>query len=116
MSHSIDAARRHCILVSLSLMRAYQSNLRTLQSMLDDVGYAAGVDRLRTDCAWLTEQGYTKAGSGDVYMLTDRGLDVVMGRVDAPGVQRSAPGQIDALKSALASAGTALASVLNGGD
>jgi hypothetical protein len=112
---AIESARRHSILVAFSLERNYQLPLRALQAILDGVGYAVGMDRLRTDCAWLAEQGLAVACNADVWMLTDRGLDVVMGRADTPGVQRSAPSQLNALKSALAGAGTTLARILSGG-
>lgn len=114
MDH-LEAARRRAILTALSLARAYQLPLRALRDMLDDIGHVASTDRLRTDCTWLAEQGLVRAGVADVWMLTDRGLDVVMGRADAPGVQRPEPGQLDMLKSALAGAGVSLAKALNGG-
>ncbi|WP_374348605.1 hypothetical protein [Chitinimonas sp.] len=111
----IDADRRRAILSALSIARAYQLPLRALQNTLEDVGYVTTIDRLRTDCGWLAEQGLAKMGANDVAILTERGMDVAIGRADSHGVQRPGPSQVSALKEALAGAGGALSRAINGG-
>lgn len=84
--------RRQAILSAAFLAPGYSAPLRQLRSQIETCGYIVGIDRLRTDCAWLAEQGLGEL-NGDTFRLTDRGADVVMGRVVAPGVHRPEPGE-----------------------
>ncbi len=84
--------RRRAILAALMVAPAYMMPARALREQLGLVGYQVSMDRLATDCAWLTEQGLA-AWTGEVATLTERGADVVLGRAQVPGVKRPEPGQ-----------------------
>jgi len=73
----------------------YRANSSILHSAAHEFGITASRDRIRTELAWLAEQGLTTnddVGAIVVVTLTDRGLDVAEGRAVQPGVQRPAPG------------------------
>jgi len=107
-SERLEAARRQAILVALFLAPGYRLPERQLRESVEATGHAASMDRLRTDCAWLTEQGLVETAVGAL-ALTERGADVVQSRVDVPGVRRAEPGELDVLRQALVSAGLAAA-------
>lgn len=71
------------------------TNHRILNAELPDVGHIVGADRLRTELAWLSEQGLMDLGDPDsayiVATLTERGTDAAHGRITVPGVRRPAP-------------------------
>ena len=71
------------------------TNHRILHAELPGVGHSVGADRLRTELAWLSEQGLMDLGGTDsaitVATLTERGLDAAHGRITVPGVRRPAP-------------------------
>lgn len=65
--------------------------LRVLAEMLDNFGHPATRDQVKTELAWLAEQGLMmlqEAGSVRVATLTERGQDVAAGRAVVPGVKR----------------------------
>ena len=71
-----------------------ETNTRILGSELPDVGHRVSADRLRTELAWLAEQGavtLAEAGSMHVVALTERGADLAAGRTAIPGLRRPAP-------------------------
>ena len=85
----------------LTLLRAltgapgYKANSSILHSVACEFGLDATRDQIKTELAWLAEQGLLKTadiGGLVVASLTDRGLDVAEGRAMAPGVQRPSPG------------------------
>jgi hypothetical protein len=90
----VDEDRRLTILLLLSESPDYKANHFLLQTALDGFGHTVSVDRLKSDLAWLAEQGlvvqHDTAGV-QVPQLTDRGLDVAQGRVVVPGVKRPRP-------------------------
>lgn len=69
------------------------TNHRILHAELPGVGHVVGADRLRTDLAWLAEQGLMDLGGTEIIVatLTERGLDAAHGRITVPGVRRPGP-------------------------
>jgi hypothetical protein len=73
---------------------AFHANSSILHSFADGLGLSATRDQVRTEIAWLAEQGLVTSEDHDglvVATLTDRGLDVAEGRTVVPGVQRPSP-------------------------
>jgi hypothetical protein len=96
-SETVAQSRRICILRLLEGQAEYQTNESVLQMALEQFGFAESRDKIRTDLAWLEEQGViTTRDVGDkklmvVAQLTPRGADVAKGRVTVPGIQRPSP-------------------------
>jgi len=92
---TITEDRRLSVLLLLSESAAYSCNAFLLQTALADVyGHPTSLDQLRTDLAWLAEQGLlTTKATGDVVVATllARGVDVAGGRATVPGVKRPLP-------------------------
>lgn len=85
----------------LTLLRAlagapkYTANSSILHGVATDFGLHATRDQIKTELAWLKEQGAVTTRDVEslvVATLTDRGLDVAEGNADMPGVQHPAPG------------------------
>src|SRR5690606_41702375 len=55
---------------------------------------SSDLDRVRTDCAWLAEQGLMTL-EADVATLTERGSAAALGQITVPGVRRPLPGAED---------------------
>lgn len=90
----IAADRRLVILRVLEEDAAYSLNESVMQSCLEALGHNVSRDRVRTDLAWLNEQGLvtTEAVVGvQVATLTGRGADVACGKITVPGVRRPRP-------------------------
>ena len=86
---------RLAILRILEQDAQYAHNEAVLQSALSALGHGVSADRLRSELAWLAEQGLLAvedAGGLQVAKLTRRGGDAAMGRASAPGVARPRPG------------------------
>lgn len=87
--------RRLSILLVLSESPSYSANLFLVQAAVAQIyGHNTSLDQLRTDVAWLTEQGLLTAkttGEVTVAALTQRGVDVAAGRAVQPGVKRPMP-------------------------
>jgi hypothetical protein len=82
---------RLVLLRVLTEMPSYRGNSSMLAQMLDKFGHAATRDQVKTELAWLAEQGLLTlqdAGSVRVATLTERGQDVATGRAVVPGVKR----------------------------
>ena len=97
MSYS-DHFARHLRLVVLRLLAEageYRLNAAVLSDAANALGLASTRAQLRTEIAWLAEQGAVtieELGSGVlVATLTERGADVAAGRAAIPGVQRPSP-------------------------
>ena len=89
------ADRRLVVLRVLQECPNYTSNEFVLAEALGRFGHQVGADRLRTDLAWLEEQGLLIAQKPSgiwVVTLTARGDDVSAGRATVPGVKRPRPG------------------------
>lgn len=91
----IEADRRLVILKVLEDGATYACNEHLLRSLVGSFGHVVPADRLRTDLAWLAEQGLIdvrEIGGVQIATLTQRGLDVAQGRAHVPGIKRPAPG------------------------
>lgn len=87
--------RRLVILRYLSEDDDYSLNDSMLDKCLAGIGHGVSRDVLRSDLAWLAEQGLVTAdevGAILVATLTARGDDVAKGRAVVPGVARPRPG------------------------
>lgn len=103
-----EQRRRLAILAALFFAQGYRLPLRALRDQVAGIGYEAGIDRIRTDAAWLAEQGLV-ALTGGAVTITERGHDVVFARSVQPGVSKPAPGELDEFKRAIVAAGVAAA-------
>jgi hypothetical protein len=87
--------RRLSILLVLSESPSYTANAFLVQSAVGSIyGHNVSLDVLRTDLAWLDEQGLVSVkttGDVSVATLTHRGVDVAAGRAVQPGVKRPMP-------------------------
>ncbi len=88
-----EADRRRAILAGLYVSPGYRLPERTLRAQVEVIGYTVSLDRLRTDLAWLQEQGLIDIEETTA-TLTERGADVVLGRSLTPGVKRPEPGEV----------------------
>jgi hypothetical protein len=82
---------RLVLLRILTEMPAYRGNSSVLTEVLERFGHAATRDQVKTELAWLAEQGLLTledAGSVRVATLTERGQDVATGRAVTPGIKR----------------------------
>jgi len=91
---TLDADRRLVILQLLENSSGYMANEHLIYSALPGFGHEVSMDRVRTDLAWLDEQGLVALERpGDVHLarLTQRGMDVAAGRARVDGVKRPGP-------------------------
>ena len=92
----IARARRLRFLRVLQETSVYRLNDIMLGKLLDSYGYHVSNDQLRTDAAWLSEQGLVTVEDFDdiqIIILTRRGADVAAGKITTPGVDRPVPGR-----------------------
>ena len=88
--------RRLVLLRLLMESDHYSANEHLLRAALDRFGHNVGRDLLRSEFAWLKEQGLVTihdAADVQVVKLTGRGHDVADGRSVVPGVKRPEPGE-----------------------
>ena len=90
---------RLTILRALAHAPQYTANSSIIHTVCGEVGLSATRDQVKTEIAWLAEQGLLTRkllaedmGGLIVATLSERGLDVADGRAVQPGVQRPAPG------------------------
>lgn len=73
----------------------YKANSSLLCDAADAVGFSTTRDRVKTELAWLAEQGAARISTLEtglvIATLTERGLDVANGRTQMPGVKPPAP-------------------------
>ncbi len=90
----VNSDLRLVVISSLAQDSDYAHNEYVLKQMLGQLGHKVSSDKLRTELAWLQEQGLVElqdvAGTV-VAKLTGRGLDVAEGSVVVPGVHRPVP-------------------------
>lgn len=70
------------------------ANDAVLYELLPQLGHAVSADRLRTELAWLAEQGLAEVNEYahlHIAALTERGCDVAQGRACVPGVSPAKP-------------------------
>lgn len=93
--NTITEDRRLSLLLVLQSTPGYSANAFLLRDAIDQIyGHTATVDQVKTDLAWLAEQGLVNTRStGDVVLgtLSSRGIDVASGRAVQPGVKRPMP-------------------------
>lgn len=89
--------RRLCILRILQGAPGSSANHYVLQTALESLeGHRVSRDAVKTDLAWLAEQGLVTAEDMPPLVrveLTGRGDDVAAGRAVVPGVRRPVPGE-----------------------
>lgn len=92
-----DTVKEHLRITLLRLLNE-QPDCTLNESILTDMsgvyGFASSRDRVRTELAWLKEQGLVTIDDTCGLMvacLTDRGEDVAESRVVVPGVKRPRP-------------------------
>jgi hypothetical protein len=91
----IQEDMRLVILMVLAQDADYSHNEYVLRSALRSMGHGISQDKLRSELAWLAEQGLvaTSDTAGVVIAkLTARGRDVTEGVSTTPGVKRPEPG------------------------
>lgn len=87
--------RRLVILQALKASADFSSNEYVLVDNIAHFGHRVSAARLRTDLAWLDEQGLVigqQPGGVWVVTLTQSGEDVACGLTTVPGVKRPRPG------------------------
>src|SRR5690606_25983718 len=90
----VAANRRICLLRILSEAPSYRANESLLHTMVEEFGLTCTRDQIRTDLAWLRDQGLLAISDpAGVYVatITQSGLDVAAGRSTVPGVKRPSP-------------------------
>lgn len=88
--------RRLAILRWLEASPTYTSNESIITDVVNgaDIGINTSRDQTKTELAWLAENGFvTLSGTADfrVATATARGVDVALGRVTHPDIQRPSP-------------------------
>jgi hypothetical protein len=86
--------RRLALLRILARAPGYAANESVLHVALRGLGHLVSRDTIRTDLAWLDEQGLvglTLVVEVTVAELTRRGADVAEGLAVVPGVKRPSP-------------------------
>ncbi len=82
---------RLVILRLLAEMPGYKSNSSVLTVALERYGHTASRDQVKTELAWLRDQGMVQLDDMEAVLvatLTERGSDVATGRAIVPGVKR----------------------------
>lgn len=91
----LAAHRRLCILRVLAGQPGYSGNESVMQTALGGLGHDVSRDQVRTDFAWLAEQGLASvevvSEKVHVARLTGRGVDVSRGVAEVPGVKKPRP-------------------------
>lgn len=85
------ADRRLVLLRVLLQSPAYTGNEYMLQQMAEQLGHVVSADQIRTDLAWLAEQGLVALETVQgvqIARLLGRGEDVARGRTEVPGVKK----------------------------
>ena len=89
--------REHLRLTILRLLAEdpdYTINDSLITDLTGGYGFTPSRDKVRTELAWLKEQGLVTTDNDPVILiatLTERGADVALGRVRVPGIKRPSP-------------------------
>jgi len=88
---------RLAVLRALTEAARHSANDSVLLMLMESLGLPVTRDQLRTQLAWLEEQGLIRVQRPTdalvVAVLRERGADVAVGRATVPGVQRPSPGR-----------------------
>jgi hypothetical protein len=93
-SNFLAADRRLRTLCVLEQVGAFGANHEVIHDCLVPLGHSASHDLVKTDLAWLAEQGLVTLSQADgmtVAKLTTRGFDCTQGTAVVPGVKRPTP-------------------------
>ena len=94
-AHFENEQMRLCILQILNSDSDYAMNALVISRAIEVQGYQPSFDKLKTEFAWLQEQGLVEYLNADtnvsVLKLTQRGSDVAQGRASVPGIPRPRP-------------------------
>ena len=92
-TETLSRHRRLAILRHLEALPEYTSNASILQDVLAGVGLPSTRDQVRTEIAWLAEQGLIRAeGEGFVVVTaTSRGAEIARGLAQHPDIHRPSP-------------------------
>lgn len=88
--------RRLVLLRVLDRAPGSEANHYILREALDSMGHNVSRDVVRTELAWLADQGLVtieEVGSMAVARLTGQGHDVANGRTVVPGIKKPVPGE-----------------------
>lgn len=91
---AVTADRLLVILQTLVKSADFTTNEVVLLASLSELGHRVSRDMLRTDLAWLEEQGLLLAQQPSgvwVVTLTSRGYDASLGLARVPGIARPRP-------------------------
>lgn len=94
-AEALKEDRRLVVLTLLVQSPAATCNAYVLHQHLPNYGHATSLDTVKTDLAWLAEQGLVQLVNETpvlVASISERGADVAAGRATAPGVKRRLPG------------------------
>lgn len=87
--------RRLVILRCLAEIASQRANTAVLADGCNHFGIASTRDDVRTDVAWLRDQGLVRTdeltSTVQLVIITERGVDVAEGRAVVPGVRRPSP-------------------------
>lgn len=87
--------RRLVILRVLAEIASHRTNTSVLADAANHYGVSSTRDDIRTDVAWLSDQGLVRreqlTESVSLVVLTERGADVADGRACVPGVRKPSP-------------------------
>ena len=93
-SERLTQDRRLVILRLLLNAPLYTANDSVITIALSDFGHAVSRDQVRTDLAWLAENGcmtIEDLATIQIATLTQRGVETATGDVITPGVKRPSP-------------------------
>jgi repressor of nif and glnA expression len=95
-SEHLERDRRLVLLRVLKDSPGYVCNEYVLGVALEECGHSVSRETIQFDLTWLDEQGLVTLeiikGTVCVATVTQRGIDVALGRTQHPGVKRPAPG------------------------
>jgi hypothetical protein len=86
--------RRLQILLLLQASSGYGASHFLLHTALNHYAHAVSMDTLLSDLNWLSEQAMIEVedmNPAKIARLTQRGLDIAMGRAEEPGIKRPGP-------------------------
>lgn len=90
---TVTEARRQTILIVLYAAAGYTLPDAVVRDQVDATGFAASLDRIRTDLVWLDAMDLVVYADAKA-TLAAAGVDVIFARQHVPGVRRPSPGDI----------------------
>ncbi len=94
LAHLISGNIRLILLRAMEEAPGYKLNESILHTVVGRFGHNVSRDVIKTELAWLREQGLITTEDVIGYYvatLTQRGADVAAGRATVPGVERPSP-------------------------